>query len=133
MSGEGVIAVRLSRSLSVLLCMAADWEGVTVHVAARILLSVLRSFTPAELKALKDPPRELGQERISPYADWRLIGAPMAVTRNIILTKSAIFPRLHSDLQFTKEIEFVQHGARGKLQFAHRNEMRKQFCERLRK
>jgi hypothetical protein len=133
MSGEGGIGVRPLDSLLVLFCAAKEREGVTAHRAAGILLCALGSFTPDELKVFKDPPRELDQARISPYVDWRLIGALVVVSRNIIFTELCVFQRLHSGLQIPKEIESVQHGIVGDCNL--RTEMKpiKHLCKKRRR
>jgi hypothetical protein len=117
MSGEGVISVRLPKSLLRLFRAIVKQRGMTPHEAARGLLDALASLTQEGLRSLKEPPHELENPRTSLYLGWRRIDVLCAATRNSTLTNSSIFRRLLYGLLVSKQIEFVQHGTQTKLQF----------------
>lgn len=117
MSGDGVVSVRLPRSLLGSFQEVTERQGSTVHAAARGLVSALASLTEDDVKALKEPPCELDKQRISLYVGWRLIDVLIGITRHSTLTNSSVFRRLLYGLLVTREIEFVQDGDRWKLRF----------------
>jgi len=116
MSGEGLVSVRMSKSLSSLFGGIAERQGLSVHEAARRLISRLQSFTPDELKSLKDPPREPGMARLSLYVGWDLIDLLTDAAHDSNLSHSSIFRRLLYGYLVNGEIEFVQKGKDWKLQ-----------------
>ncbi len=76
----------------------------------------LSSFSPDELKALSEPPRESDTPRVSLYVGWPVIDALTVATRNSGLTNSTIIRRWLYAVLVTKEIEFVQHNEGWRLQ-----------------
>jgi hypothetical protein len=116
MSGDGVISVRLPRSLFGALRATADQHGISIHEAARRWTSYLPSLSEDDLKALTEPPRELDTPKVSLYLGWRVIDALTIATRNSALTNSTIIRRLLYAVLVTDDIEFVQQNDRWKLQ-----------------
>jgi hypothetical protein len=120
MSGEGIISVRLPRSLLGAYRASAKRQAISIHEAARRVLSFVLSFGPDNIKSLPEPPRELDTPRISLYVGWNAIDQLEAATAGGFLTNSRIFRRLLYGLLITKEIEFVQKNEHWKLQIASR-------------
>jgi len=75
MTGEGIINVRLPRSLLETLRATADSQGLAIHQAARRLVGALASLSHDDLKGLKEPPWELDSLRISQRGLERLAWA----------------------------------------------------------
>ena len=120
MGKEGVISVRLPRSLLGAFRAAAERQGISIHEAARRVLSFVLSFGPDTIKSLPEPPRELDTRRISLYVGWNAIDELEVATVGGFLTNSSILRKLLHGLLVTKEIEFVQKNERWKLQIASR-------------
>jgi hypothetical protein len=118
MSGDGVISVRLQRSLLDVFRATAQRQGISLHEAARRLISGLPDFTSGELEQLPEPTREFETPRVSLYIGWRLIDVLISARRNTSLGDSNICRRLIYGLLVTNEIEFVQQNDRWKLQLA---------------
>lgn len=118
MSGDGVISVRLPRSLLATFRAAAEQKGLTVHDAMRFLTNALPSLTLDDLTALREPPGELDTPRISFYIGWRSIDVLVRTIQNTPLTNSTVLRRLLYALLITKEIGFVQQDGSWKLQIA---------------
>jgi hypothetical protein len=118
MSGEGVISVRLQRSLLTVFRSAAERQGLTIHDAAATTIAAINSGFEEELEELREPPREADSVRVSLYVGWYNIDALTAITRNRALTNSSILRRLLYGLLVTREIEFVQQNDRWNLQIA---------------
>lgn len=108
MSGDGVVSVRLPRSLLGAFRDAADQRGLTIHTAAQHVVAALSSLTPDDLRSLSEPPREIDTPRVSLYVGWRYVDALTAATRNSPLSVSSIFRRLLFGLLICKTVEFVQ-------------------------
>jgi hypothetical protein len=118
MSGEGLVSVRLPRSLLGAFRALAERQGIGIHEAARRVVSFLPSLTPDAFKSLPEPPRELDTPRVSLYVGWDGLDVLACLTSGSILTNSCIFRRLLYGLLVTKEIEFVQQNGHWKLQIA---------------
>jgi hypothetical protein len=125
MSGEGLVSVRLPRSLLGAFRASTDRQGISIHEAARRVVSFLPSFTLDELKSLTEPPRELDTPRVSLYVGWDALDILASLTGDGVFTTSGIFRRLIYGLVVTKDVEFVQHNEHWKLQIAKR-----QYCEK---
>ena len=65
MSGDGLISARIPRSLLQALQASAQRQGISLHEAARRLTDKLPSLTQADLRGLKEPPREPDSPRVS--------------------------------------------------------------------
>jgi hypothetical protein len=120
MGREGIISVRLPRSLLAAFRASAERQGISIHTAARWLLAHLLSFGPDAVKPLREPPRELDMPRVSLYVGWNAIDELEVATAGGFLTNSSILRRLLYGLLVTKELEFVQHNQHWKLQSASR-------------
>jgi hypothetical protein len=107
MSGDGIISVRLPRSLLGAFRATAEQHGITMHELARRWTSYLSSLSPHDLRALKEPLREIG---------WRVVDVLTIATRNSSLTNSTIIRRLLHAVIITNDLEFVQHNERWHLQ-----------------
>lgn len=118
MSGDGVISVRLPRSLLDAFRASAERQGIGMHEAASRVTSYLPSLTTDALMTLREPPRELDTPRVSLYVGWDGVDVLASLTSASVLTNSCIFRRLLYGLLVTKEIEFVQHNGHWKLQIA---------------
>jgi hypothetical protein len=109
MSGDGVVSVRLPRSLLGMFRAATERPGSTIHGAARILIAAAASLTQDEITELKEPPRELDSPRISLYVGLRYVDALCANTQNSALTNSGIFRRLLYALIVTREVQLLRY------------------------
>jgi hypothetical protein len=118
MSGDGVVTVRLPLSLLGAVRATAQEHGISIHEAASRWVSYLPSLSPDDLRALKEPPRELDTRKISLYLGWRVVDALTVATRNSGLTNSTIIRRLLYAVLVAHDIEFVQQNDRWKLQIA---------------
>jgi hypothetical protein len=127
-SGDGVISVRLPRSLLGALRATAGQHGISIHEAARRWTSYLPSLTQDDLKALTEPPREPDTPKVSLYVGWRIVDALTVATRNCALTNSTIIRRLLYAVLITSDIEFVQHNEAWKLQITKLKSEEKSDC-----
>jgi hypothetical protein len=118
LSGEGVVSVRLPRSLLGLFRTVAEQRGISVHEAARRIVSSLTDLAPDELKLLKDPPREVDTPRLSLYLGWDLVDVLAGAAEDSGLGNSCILRRVIYGLFITREIAFVQQNGQSKLQIA---------------
>jgi hypothetical protein len=118
MSGDGVINVRLPKSLLETFCIVTDRQGLTRHEASRRMIVMLPDLAVNELKQLKDPPHEPYTARVSLYIGWRAVDILTAATHDSTLTNSTIFRRLLYGLLVTKELQFVQQNGDWRLQIA---------------
>lgn len=116
MSGDGVISVRLPRSLLGAFRATAQEHDISIHDAASRWISYLPSLCPDDLKALTEPPREFDTPKVSLYIGWRVVDALTVATRNSGLTNSTIIRRLLYAVLITDDLEFVQQNDRWKLQ-----------------
>ena len=116
MSGDGLISVRMPRSLLDAFRAAAQRQGISIHEAARRLTERLPSLTGDDLRALKEPPREQDSPRVSLYIGWDLLDVLADATHESNLTNSSIFRRLLYGFLVTKQVAFVQQGNDWKLQ-----------------
>jgi hypothetical protein len=116
MSGQGLISIRIPRSLLGAFRLAAERKGLTVHDAARFIISALPSVTPDDLAALREPPDELDAPRVSLYIGWRSVDVLARAIDQTSLTNSTVLRRLLFALLVTKEIGFVQQDSYWKLQ-----------------
>ena len=116
MSGHGLVSVRLPRSLLEGPKTSAQRQGISIHEAARRLTDKLPSLTRADLKTLKEPPREQDAPRVSLYIGWDLLDVLADASHESNLSNSSIFRRLLHGLLVTKQLEFVQQDDNWKLQ-----------------
>jgi hypothetical protein len=116
MSGEGVISIRLPRSLNVRFKAIAQSQGLDVHDAARRLISRLTSLTADELNTLKDPPRESDMPRLSLYVGWESVDSLAEAAYDSALAISTILRRLLYAVLVSGQVQFVQVGEHWKLQ-----------------
>jgi hypothetical protein len=71
MSGDGLISVRLPRSLFELLRAALQRSGRDLHGGARFLISYLDCLSPNELASMPEPPNETENPRVPEQANTR--------------------------------------------------------------
>jgi hypothetical protein len=116
MSGNGLISVRMPRSLLEAFRASAKRQGISIHEAARRLTDNLPSLTRDDLRALREPPRESDAPRVSLYIGWDLLDVLADATRESYVTNSSVFRRLLYGFLVTKQVEFVQQGDNWKLQ-----------------
>jgi hypothetical protein len=117
MNGEGVVSVRLPRSLLEAFRALAERQRISIHEAARRFISRLPSLTQDELKSLKEPPNEADTPRISLYLGWDLIDMLTEAALGSRLTNSSVLRRLLYGFLVRQEIEFVQQGEHWELKF----------------
>lgn len=115
MSGDGVLTVRLPLSLLGSFGVEAQRQGITIHEAARRVISFLPTLSQDDLVALPEPPRELETPKVSLYVGWTVVDILTASTRISGLTNSTIVRRLLNGLLISHEIQFVQQDERWKL------------------
>ncbi len=116
MSGDGVISARLPRSLLGVFRSAAEREGISIHEAARRLLSSLPSLTQDDFLSLREPPRELDNPRISLHVGWDVVDVLTEVSLGSRLLNSNVIRRLLFGFLIDKTVQFVQRGERWELQ-----------------
>jgi hypothetical protein len=117
-SGDGVISIRLPRSLLGAFRSTADAHGLTIHSAARGMITALPPLD--DLRSLREPPHEIDTPCVSLYVGWRAVDLLSRTIQDSPFTNSTIFRRLLHALVVTKEIAFVQHEEEWKLQIVHR-------------
>jgi hypothetical protein len=115
MSGDGILSVRLPRSLLGAFRTATERQEITIHEGARRMIAVMSSVGRDEINSLQEPPCELDNPRVSLYVGWRGVDSLAAATRNSALTNSSIFRRLLYGLLVTRKVEFVQQDGQVKL------------------
>jgi len=115
MSGDGLISVRIPRSLLEALRASAQRQGISLHEAARRLTDKLPSLTRDDLRTLEEPPREQSSSRVSLYVGWDLLDVLADAAHESDLTNSSIFRRLLYGFLVTKQVEFVQQNNDWKL------------------
>ena len=116
MSGDGLVSVRIPRSLLEALKASAQRQGISIHEAARRLTDKLPSLTRDDLRTLKEPPREQDSPRVSfLYIGWDLLDVLADAAHESDLTNSSIFRRLLYGFLVTKQVEFVQQNNDWKL------------------
>jgi hypothetical protein len=111
MSGQGLISVRIPRSLLDVFRTAASCSKRTLHGAARFLILGLKGLTPDQLSAIPEPPQELDSPRVSFYVGSRCVAALTEVSQKTRLSVSSIVRRLAYALFVDKSIWFVQNSA----------------------
>ena len=115
MSGDGLISVRIPRSLLEALRASAQRQAISLHEAARRLTDKLPSLTRDDLRTLEEPPREQSSSRVSLYVGWDLLDVLADAAHESDLTNSSIFRRLLYGFLVTKQVEFVQQNNDWKL------------------
>jgi hypothetical protein len=108
MSGDGLISIRLPRTLFELLRAALQRSGRDLHEGARFLISYLDCLSPDELASLPEPPNETENPRVSFYVG-RYVLTLDEMSAGTQLSKSSILRRLVYGLFVTKSLRFVQH------------------------
>jgi hypothetical protein len=108
MSGDGLISIRLPRTLFELLRTALQRSGRDLHGGARFLISYLDCLSPDELASIPEPPNEAENPRVSFYVG-RYVLTLEEISLKTRLSKSSIFRRLVYGLFVTKSLGFVQH------------------------
>lgn len=108
MSGDGVVSVRVPKSLLETFRMAVDAAEYTVHDAAEATIDCLDSITDEDLRALPEPPREAETPRISFYVGLEYVDALAAVAQGSGLTVSSIFRRVIFGVLVCRTLEVVQ-------------------------
>lgn len=94
MSGDGLVSVRIPRSLLEALRASAQRQGISLHEAALRLTDKLPSLTRDDLRTLKEPPREQDSPRVSLHIGWDLLDVLADAAHESDLTNSSIFRRL---------------------------------------
>ncbi len=108
MSGEGVISVRLPRSVLSALQAAASRSGISVHEVACRILEGLDDLTDGELRELPEPPREPDNPRISLYVGWALAQMLEDIACASHLSSSSLLRRLLYGFLVSRSLQFVQ-------------------------
>jgi hypothetical protein len=125
MSGDGVVSVRLTRSLYETFQAITAQQGSTIHSAARRVIVALPSLTLNDLRGLREQPREIDMPRVSLYVGWRCVEILTAYTHDFPLSLSTIFRRVLFGLLICKTVEFVQNDEKSdfklRLTFTHNN------------
>lgn len=121
MSGDGVLSVRLPLSLLGTFRVEAERQGISVHEAARRVISFLPSLSQDDLKSLREPPQEVITQKVSLYVGWRVIDFLTVATRNSKLTNSTIVRRVLYALLVTNDLKFVQQNEHWELQIVNGN------------
>jgi hypothetical protein len=116
MSGEGLISVRLPKSLYGRFKATANSQGLDLHDAARRLISRLPSFTADEFSTLEDPPREPDMPRVSLYVGCDSVDALVEAAHESNLAISTILRRLLYAFLVSGQLQLVQNGEHWKLQ-----------------
>ena len=111
MSSQGLISVRIPRSLLDVFRIAASRPRHTLHSGARCLIFGLRGLTPAQLSALPEPPQELDSPRVSLYVGSLCVSTLAEFSCKTQLSVSSIVRRLAHGLFICKSIRFVQTSA----------------------
>ncbi len=109
-SGQGLISVRLPRSLMEGFEANASEAGMDVHETIRQLVLSLRELTDGELASLPEPPREPDNPRLSLYVGWPQMDALSAVSRRTQLSMSRVVRRLIYGLVVTGSIRLDRNG-----------------------
>jgi hypothetical protein len=130
MSGDGLISVRMQRSLLDAFRAAAQRQGISIHEAARRLTDKLPPLTRDDLRTLREPPREPDSPRVSLYIGCELLDVLADATHESNLTNSSIFRRLLYGFLVTKQVEFVQQGDNWKLQIVSTKHSEHSISER---
>ena len=115
MSGDGVLTVRLPLSLLGALQAEAQRQGITIHEAARRVISFLPTVSQDDFVALPEATRELRAPKVSLYVGWRVVDVLTAATQKNGLTNSSIVRKLLNGLLISHEIKFVQQDEHWKL------------------
>jgi len=108
MSGDGLISVRIPRSLFELLRTALQRSGRDLHGGSRFLISHADVLAPDEFALMPEPPNETDDPRVSLYVGRYALTLEEISTRTH-LSKSSVFRRLVYGLFVTKSLGFVQH------------------------
>jgi hypothetical protein len=108
MGGEGLVSVRMPRSLLSVFRASAERQGYTIHKVAAELTCALTSLTLGELKSLREPPHEIENPRVTLNVTWGLIDILSDYTRDKVLTNSSIFRRLIYGLLIDGTVKCVQ-------------------------
>ena len=90
MGGEGLVSVRMPRSLLSVFRASAERQGYTIHKVAAELTCALTSLTLGELKSLREPPHEIENPRVTLNVTWGLIDILSDYTRDKVLTNSCL-------------------------------------------
>jgi hypothetical protein len=109
MSGQGLISVRIPRSLLDVFRTAASRSKRTLHGAARFLILGLKGLTPDELSAIPEPQQELDSPRVSLYVGSQCVATLTEVSQKTQLSVSSIVRRLAYGLFVDRSIWFVQN------------------------
>jgi hypothetical protein len=109
MSGQGLISVRIPRSLLDVFRTAASCSKRILHGAARFLILGLKGLTPDQLSAIPEPPQEVDSPRVSLYVGSRCVAALTEVSQKTQLSVSSIVRRLAYGLFVDRSIWFVQN------------------------
>jgi hypothetical protein len=125
MSSDGVVSVRLPLSLLGAFRAAAERQGITIHEAARRVVSFLPTVPLSDLANLREPTREHEQPKVSLYVGWRAVDILMAATRENGLTNSAILRRMLNGFLVSNEVKFVQQGDHWELKIMRGNDSEK--------
>jgi hypothetical protein len=108
MSSEGLISVRLPRSLFAAFQTVVERQRITVHSAAQQLLDGLNDLSAADLRALPNPPQEGDSPRLSLYVGIDGVDDLDDFVHSTGLSRSTIFRRLLYGLLIDRSLRFVQ-------------------------
>lgn len=109
MGGQGLISVRIPRSLLDVFRAAALRSKHTLHGGTRTLVSGMRGLSSRQLAALPEPPQELDNPRVSLYIGPQCVSTLTESSQKTHLSVSSIVRRLAYGLFVNKSIRFVQN------------------------
>lgn len=117
MSGQGLISIRLPRSLLDAFRAGATHAGRDLHCAARDLIASL-SISSDEWMSLPEPAQEPDNPRVSLYVG-RYRDVLAEVSQKTKLPLSSIIRRLFYALFITRSLRFVQHSENKEWRLVH--------------
>jgi hypothetical protein len=110
MSGDGIISVRLPRTLLSTFRNWAASQGLSIHRAAIDLIYWMPDLDANELLSLPEPPKESDNPRVSLHVGLDSIDFLADVTSNSGLGTSSAFRRFLHAYLVDRTVEIVQRG-----------------------
>lgn len=107
MSSQGLVSVRIPRSLLDVFRAAALRSKQSLHSGARTLILGLRGLAPRDLAAIPEPPHELDSPRVSLYVGVQSASTLAEFNSQTQLSTSSIVRRLAYGFFIQKSIRFV--------------------------
>jgi hypothetical protein len=107
MSEKVTIKIELPSSIFRMLQAAAANQGISSNEACRRLICALPGLTGAELKSLREPPREQRSRQLRLDLDWKLVDTLAEISRISGLTTSGVFRRILYAFLYNRTIRFI--------------------------